>query len=77
MLKAEGFLQISDGQGALIVVFAVEALRKPGDPVGFSLEIGAELPEAGQLGGIGWRGGDGNGNRHGGMNNWMDGWVSG
>ena len=44
-------------------VVGVEAFGEAGDPVGFGLEIGAELPKAGQLGGIGWRGGDGNGYR--------------
>ena len=32
--------------GALVVVFAVKAFREAGDPIGFSLEIGAELPQA-------------------------------
>jgi len=64
LFQGEGFLEIGNGEGAFVLVLGVQAFREASDPRGFGLEIGAELPEGGQLGRID-RGGDGNGNRHG------------
>jgi len=44
----------------------MEALSELGDPAGFRLELGAELPEGRTTRGlIGWRGGEGKGNSQG------------
>jgi hypothetical protein len=65
-LGGEAFLQIGNGEGVFGLIAGMEALSELGDPAGFRLELGAELPEGrASRGLIGWRGGDGKGNRHG------------
>jgi hypothetical protein len=59
VLQGQGFLEVRNGEGTFVVVLGVEAFREACDPVGFGLEIGAELPEGGQLGRIDGRGSDG------------------
>jgi hypothetical protein len=44
-LSGEAFLQISDGKGVVVGVLGVEAFRQLGDPAGFGLELGTQLPE--------------------------------
>jgi hypothetical protein len=60
----EAFLEISDGKGVVVGVVGVEAFRQLGDPAGFGLELGTQLPEGGAPWSLLRRGGDGNSDRH-------------
>jgi hypothetical protein len=60
----EAFLQIGDSTGVVLGVLGVEAFGQLGDPAGFGLELGAQLPERRAPWSLLRRGGDGDGDRH-------------
>ena len=64
-LVVDALLEISHRLGVVGLVIGVEAFSELGDPAGFRLELGAQLPEGRAPWGLGrWWGGDGEGDRH-------------